>query len=783
MSDDQETLHTLVETLLGLPDCHPADSQAVDGHDVGSPAVDGPAVDGPAVDGPAVDGPATEISRVEASGQQTEGRAVLEDAQRLAGVLGHLRDISALTPPTDQLARFRERVRLYQEGPSVAGEQFEQLPEPSPDPQSPTPLTDLFELCSDTLSDEEAGQVERELAQDPHKQRSLKDADRLVATLGWLRESTELQPSQNAAERFAQRVGETLDEEIRAASGSGEWVLDFSVSVERTDTDSSVAVMPVAHRLRRARRWTATRLLLAACILLGLGMAAWSVLQPPPGHHVLALAEKANSREDLQKLEEPLQELVGLSLVSLGSTDPKWLANIQLLLGVSSDPQADYRQLELARFLASQQRSDSSWPWSSLQARFSGTLPWEAPRVAQGTTGPASWQCRYAPWENVAHASSGVSSEAPLLDRQLRQAIRQGDYLLVEQLAASGDAPRYRLLQLWALVAASQANAARDLLVELKRNDFDRPDILPTSGRVYLAGLCRRLNLFEEAAQDFNDLSEQIPQLAFHLGYLYLYQLHDVEKANEQFQRLQQTAQAGDRLAVYGRFGSQAIPSQQPLTSEMTQADLDSWQMVIPHPQAQPLVAIDEKQAQDPTTGASERWFLWQTIADQLQAGELICGQPEWTSYQVTADVRFQPGNGLGRDPRMALLAYYQRHEHHYRVVLGLNSLKIQRRSVHPAGGFVTDRCGSVQPLTEPVQPGRVYRMKLLLQQTPEGVLLSAKVWPRSSAEPHAWMVQHLDLNPVATSGRVGFSAIDCLAGFTNFQVKTFTQSPLALRD
>jgi hypothetical protein len=457
-------------------------------------------------------------------------------ADRLARALSTLRVSSAVPPRPDSLARLFDRVATERPDLMTAWEDVSTAPSielpdlpPAVDSNDSPTLVELYDYATGDLSDAAAGHVERRMALHPESQSSLMATARLAGILSQVREATAVRPSSDAVARFLARVDARLDDELVDERNCKPSAQEAMVRI----ADTAVRTTPSSRRTQGTSWVSASRLVLAACLLLGASFVAWPFLTPAPAGSVLARVEYAQSIVELRAQAEPITRLLGEELLALDTVDPVALADLQLLSDTASDAH-DAFDLRLARFLANSE---------------SGRI---AQRLAHQAHMPAA-----LPWEQTAWADGSTSS----LDRSLRDAIRSGEFRKVEQLAAGSLRPQDRLVQLWALQAAGRTEAARGFLSDLLGTEAIEE--LSPAGQVFVAGACRSLGLVGEAARRLVPLADDLPALNFHLGTLLLRQLHDESRAATAFERLSRQP----RYERYAEFGQSILPTRTELAA------------------------------------------------------------------------------------------------------------------------------------------------------------------------------------------------------------------------
>ncbi|HEY1068240.1 MAG TPA: hypothetical protein VGE52_19100, partial [Pirellulales bacterium] len=327
----------------------------------------------------------------------------------------------------------------------------------------------------------------------------------------------------------------------------------------------------------------------------------------------------------------------------------------------------------------------------------------------------------------------------------------------VEAFCAGRDDLRGRLLEIWAAIGAGRND---DALAKLTALEAPGEPALPEAARVYLAGAFRDVGRPREALKRFELLTSAVPAIAFHIGALHKFDLFDEAKAGEWFGRLT------GALSSYADLGL-SLTHTAPLWRDDFH-DLGWTPSVV-----DPARRVEAQ----PTRDGTLQFLAWQNVADDLHAGTLTAGDLEWSDYQVAVGVRFRDPESFGRRPGVRLFAGWTSADQNYHVALHRDGLAIgrceptalgSRTDVWPAQGEP-----SLAPSPSyPLDAGRWYTLKLRFQRAGSGAIVAAKVWPRDSAEPAGWAIVVTDHSPGASvRGRIGLSAIDCRADFSDLRV------------
>lgn len=609
-------------------------------------------------------------------------------------------------------------------------------PVDSPSPSDSVSVVDLYELCAGNLSDAEAGQIERRLASSPSAQSALPSTAKLVAAMSWLRTESQLESDPESLARFAGRLSAALDAELHAEAGAAVPVTPLSVSMG----DHDAAPRAPAVTARGSRSVSSTRLVLAAAVLLACGLSMFAYWQPSPVDAVRAEVATVQSVEQLAKLRPDLEAAVGESLLDLEAVAPDLLANQQLLADIAA--RGDAEQLGLAKFLASDEVRRIE-----IQSR-----------AARGSVAVHGFLFG----ESVARADDGSTAGRSVeLDRQLRSAIRRHEFTSVIALASRQSGGPYPLIALWGMVAAGQQEEAAAYVAQVEGSRA--ASVQSLSARVFLAGVYRSLGQADVAATRLRELQGELPLLAFHLGHLFQFDLLDAARASTWYETLAKSSRGPEQ--AFGRFG-QSLLKQETWCDEPLAAA--GWKSVQTHPQA-PVVL-------QPTQQGDAALLDWLHISDRLKAGDVLRGDANWQNYQVTIDVRFGPAETFGRRPRMLLYGYHDGHDATYATAISLSGMQLERREPQPYGGYESVGWpGREQPFDMPLDAGRWYTVKMRLHNEADGVRVVAKIWPRDTAEPEAWLVSWVDLEAgERRQGQIGFSVIDCQASLGWLRVEHF---------
>lgn len=676
-----------------------------------------------------------------------EDRELVAEARQFAAISLQLRAESTLPVPHDLAARFQERLRLFQEGNLPgAKEQWQNMPDLAPEDSSETPLSDLFDWIEGNLSEEEAAIFESRLAISPEVRDAVPETSKLVGILSWMRDQSLLEPESKSKRQFDQKVAQELDQQIRRIPPVQPMMTtlpqprmpELQPAGTAAQTARDLTRSPWPHHV-----WTAARWIIAAVVILGLGLG--SVLnfwQPTPGYFVMAEVQEVRSVSQLRGFEAQLNQAVGELLLQIDDRPENEqlvedLANTQLLqdLAERGDSPED---LELARFLAKKIRSDVFKRLELLSAS-------EQPRV------PATM-----PWESTAYGKSEVSPTS------LKNAIAEQDFAKVIELTKQQSQTKYQLLRIWALLSNDEAKQAHKLADQLSKKN--KRGYLSSAPLVYLAGVYRELAQPARSIQLFRQVKKKFPTLGFHLGQLYLLELNDAEKASEQFATLQQQEQTG--FTEYAMYSLEHAPE---VNSLVGQIEFEEWQEVTVHPQAPTQTEVRFE--------GDKGHRRWIGQADELTTGEIVYGRSDWADYQVKLDFRIEPGETPSlRDPMVAVLGYYQSHEEHYRLLLDQQGIAFESHSPSQLGGFEAIRWDEV---SHPLDIGRWYRVKFRLLHTVEGIQLAAKIWPSDTVEPDSWQISEVDLDGTNyIGGKIGLSVIDGEASFRNIHVDQLRLNP-----
>ncbi len=611
---------------------------------------------------------------------------------RLATSLANLRVHTALPPRPDSVLRLFERVaeQQAQDEASQSGEH------PAVGGQAPD-LTELLDYCTGQLDDPAAGAIERRLAQHPDAQGRMLETAKLAGILEELRVATERPAPRDGLARFLDRVNDSLDEAL---------VVGPDGSVERATALPKLATSERStNRGTRRSAWSVgSRLVLAASLLIGLALVVLPVVSPSATQSVFVQVERATTIEALHSQAEPLTKLVGEELLRLDQVDPVELADLQLLADLAASGR-DATDLELAHRLA---RRDSGL---LAQAASDGQLS------AHGAL----------PWENTAFADGDTARH----QRAVREAIRAGQYREVERLAASSWRAEDRLLQVWALEADGQTEAARRFLHEVL--DSEAVEQLPLAGRVYLAGAARSLGLLSESAEQFLPLVAEVPGLNFHLGTLFLRRLHNESRARQAFEALGTEPRLADRRD----FGLALVPA---------------------------TIALADR---------SDIVLRLREALSPLTAEDRVFGQSNWSNYQITVDVHTATEATWGREPTLAIVGLRASESDQVRAAISLDRASIERREPVGAEAFVSKRLAEAR-LPEPLQANQWYRVKLRFESSADGLWTGLKIWPSDGQEPAGWLVERLEASQDHTSGAMGLAASDLPAAFANLRVERF---------
>lgn len=674
-----------------------------------------------------------------------ENEQLVADARKLAEALGRLRAESALPPAPDLWQRIEERVRLYQQADAAAtNQEWQDLPDVAAGQDSERLLADLYDMCSGALNAVELADVEGRLSVLSEADELRLEADKLAAVFTALRRQSELQPQSDALDRLMARVADINVEEETAQhlpQVSPPPVAPpplFRPPMARPPVAPPQTVRPMpAPRIvvqrNEARRRAADRvrplrwLTLASALLLGYLVwqnpgKFWQQAISPDAQPVLAEVEQSQSLEELKQLGPQLAALVGEDLLQLDSSSapsPTALADRHLLadlarLGSRSE------DLDTARFLVRQQEQK----------------------------GLAT---RVAPQESFSLVSTAYGAPASAVDPQIEQALAAADFNQLVTLTAGRMEIRYRLLRAWSLVQVGRSAEEIERLLSEIENDVAGV-VSSISADVFLAGMYRSLNEPQVALERMKPLVQEVPSLAFQIGQVYAWQLHNEGEARHWYQKLDP-----EKLAAYREFGRRQADVI-PLLDEAFARDLSKWER---SEGGQGSYAI----LREPGIGD----VLHQTdLVDVTQAASLVTGEPGWADYEIRAEIRFDE-TGF-RDPRIGIIGYYLGDAQSYRLDIGRESLGFRRRESR-WGGHETIRIPSVEPRYPLLERGVWYSVRFRLENREGVTRLAAKVWPRDHNEPLDWtLVLDDDAQPYR-AGRVGLMITDCEASVANLEV------------